>query len=62
MNKRFSLFYNVLITVFAVSMTVYSFITANTTTNHLFLLIDGMINGALLIVVFLDWVIYFVKK
>ena len=60
MKKR--LYYNVFITIFAIVWTGFDFVNLNNSSSNLWLLINGIIDGGLLTLAFMNWVVYFIKK
>jgi len=56
------LYYNVFITIFAIVMTVNQFVNINNSYDSAILLINGLIDGGLLTLAFMNWAIYFIKK
>ena len=60
MNK--SIYYNVFITIFAIVWTAIDFVNINNSSNSVLLLINGLIDGGLLTLAFVNWAVYFIKK
>lgn len=60
MNKV--LYYNVFITIFAIVLTGLDFVNLNNSSSNLLLLINGIIDGGLLTIMLMNWLVYFIKK
>lgn len=60
MNKP--LYYNIFITIFAIVWTGLDFFNLNNSSSNLLLLINGIIDGGLLTLAFMNWAVYFIKK